>query len=76
MNIKRIICLSCILTFILVPTVLYAIGREPEGAVHQRQLAVIRQLESNAKLTTGSRNSAGDWELYSSDDVYDTPTEM
>lgn len=72
MNIKRIICLSCILTFILVPTVLYAIGREPEGAVHQRQLAVIRQLESNAKLTAGSRNSAGNWELYSSDDVYDT----
>ena len=61
MNIKRIICLSCILTFILIPTVLYAVGREPVGAVHQRQLAVIRQLESNPKLTSGSRSSAGDW---------------
>lgn len=52
MNAKRIICLGCILIFILVPTVFYAVGMEPDGAVHQRQLAVIQQLESNHKLTS------------------------
>lgn len=75
MKMKKVICLVCVVAVVLLPTIFSATGTEPSEVIQRKQLAIIQQLESSQELTSNSqqkaRSSAGEWELYSSNEMHD-----
>ena len=77
MNVKRIICLICILAVISIPTIFHVLGIQTEGMLERKRISVLRSLESDELLGSVEKGGICTFNTYSSlpDEFRDAATE-